>query len=316
MKDIKSILFEIAKNNGKSKDFPMGKVYDPDAKDPNSMEWDPLNKDGTKKPLNGFEYKKWIESQKKPKPDVSESLLKKLAIPAAIIAGGALAIPAAKTMVSAIKGTNVVAPTGQTPIVKTETQKPKAQTAPIVTAATSETPEHFKNDNIRRFYAGIVNAEHRGSAKKLGLATDAFQHHADLYVRTKGDSASSAYGPAQLTRNTVMDHVKRHPDLFKGQESYAKQFTDQGTSMLKSTRMHPTFGGGKAGTLSGTEHHENYQRLATGVMRSMAQDIGVDLEKPMSDDDHYRLTKRWRGVGQKEDPAYYTAHNGAYSTTK
>ena len=48
----------------------------------------------------------------------------------------------------------------------------------------------------------------------------------------------------------------------------------------------------------------------------MAKDIGVDLEKPMSDDDHYRLTKRWRGVSQKEDPAYYTAHNGAYSTTK
>ena len=259
------------------------KGWDPKDKDQNSMEWDP--------------------------GDIQERTLKRLA---AIALGGALAIPTAKYVATAARGAFEKSSANITPAVATPIVRPIVNPAE---KAISIIPEHFQNENLRRLYAGFVNAEHRGSPS-VGSSADQFQYHPSLYIRNKHSKASSAYGPVQLTRNTLDDHFKRNPEFFKGQEEYVGKFLNQGTTMLHSDRMHPTHGLGGVGTLSGEEYHQAYQKVAVGVMKSMAQDIKVDLDKPLSAADHSRMIRRWRGVGEDADREYFKVHRRAYGEAK
>ena len=188
----------------------------------------------------------------------------------------------------------VVSPTptkivNQTPVVA----QPKVDTPKKVEAPKKSA---FENEHVKKLYGALVSAEHRGRVK------DPYAYDAKHYVRTRaGGGASSAYGPAQITRDTARGFaIKDDP--------YHTSFVNQGNKFLKSHKTHAVYGLGGSGDLSGEEHHENYQKLAVHVMKSKAKEIGVDITKPLSRDDLSKMTQHWRhGISSKNKPeSWYT----------
>jgi hypothetical protein len=176
---------------------------------------------------------------------------------------------------------------------------------------------HWSEPGIKRVYAGIVSAEHE---VRLNPNDNRFAYNEKLSGRTVGGKgSSSAYGPAQLTRNTLADHYKRRPEYFEGLEDHVEKMVNQGSKFLKAKNNDPTYGLGKKGELSGEEHHDKYHAVTDAVLRSMAEDLRVqdtvkkkkdknvevfDLNNP---EHHSRLLQRWRGVDLNKDTRYHNA---------
>jgi hypothetical protein len=182
----------------------------------------------------------------------------------------------------------------------------------------------WSNPGIKRIYGGIVSAEHE---VKLSPSESRFDYNEKLSGRTLGgEGTSSAYGPAQLTRNTLADHYKRRPHFFEGHEEHVEKMINQGTKFLKSKTTHSVYGLGKKGELSGQEHHNKYHAVTDAVLRSMAEDLKTqDLVKKKKDknvevfdlnnpEHHSRLLQRWRGVDLSKDKRYHNAAQEYWKT--
>lgn len=149
---------------------------------------------------------------------------------------------------------------------------------------------------IDRVLTGVVSAEHRGRLKGSGMEYDP-----SLYVRTgapdprAGGKPSSAYGPFQFTTSTIKDLSQRHPKTFAGSEEYVKSFVDQGNKMLKNP-TDPKYGYGGSGDLGTEDNHAKYMDMSRAGLDAMAQDLKIDMSKPLSTDDESRLVQRFRGV--------------------
>jgi hypothetical protein len=175
----------------------------------------------------------------------------------------------------------------------------------------SETPANFKtpaiqdpfegNDQLKSIYRGIVGAEH--TAAKV---EDPFAFNKNLYIRTKaGGGKSSAYGPVQITASTAKGFMKTQPKLFKGIEDYTNQFVTQGSKMLKADIKDPKYGLGCVGDLCDEKQHLNYQKMAVAIIKGKAKEKGLDLTKPLSDQDLSTFVGYWRGADEKSDPRYF-----------
>jgi len=157
------------------------------------------------------------------------------------------------------------------------------------------------NPQLRSIYGGIVGAEHTASN-----VDDPFAFNKGLYIRTKaGAGKSSAYGPVQITASTAKGFMKTQPNLFKGIEDYSNQFVTQGNRMLKADVKDPKYGLGCVGDLCDEKQHLNYQKMAVAIIKGKAKEKGLDLTKPLSDQDISTFVGYWRGADEKTDPRYF-----------
>jgi len=170
----------------------------------------------------------------------------------------------------------------------------------VVTGAMAAPPK-AEMPQIERLMTGLGTAEHRGVIKGSPLNYDP-----KLYIRTKADAKSSAYGPFQLTRSTIQDLASRHKDMFTGSEDYVKRFVEQGKKMGSSVTT-GQYGLGGKGDLSGQENHQAYIDMTKAAIASKARDVKVDLSKPLSPEDETKVITAWRGM--KPEASYVAAYN-------
>lgn len=157
------------------------------------------------------------------------------------------------------------------------------------------------NKRIKKLYGAIVSAEHE--AAKLA---DPYAFDKSVYIRTRaGGGTSSAYGPAQITRNTARGFFNQNPNLFKGVEDYTKQYIDQGNKFLKAKTDDPTYGLGCVGDLCDPKYHEKYQQMTAAIIMGKAKEQNIDLSKDLSDEDLNKFITSWRGANEKQDPRYF-----------
>ncbi|WP_407903971.1 hypothetical protein [Escherichia coli] len=140
-----------------------------------------------------------------------------------------------------------------------------------------------------KFDPGITNLYHAFSDAETGS-------EADPYIRTKaaeGGKPSSAFGPAQITRDLMKDYLSNHGDeLTDSQKDYAKRFIEQGNKFLKAKASDPKYGYGKSGDLNSPEDKAMYDVVAQKILKSIVERNGNSLNKTV---------KSWRG---KNDAAY------------
>lgn len=157
------------------------------------------------------------------------------------------------------------------------------------------------NERVKRLYGAIVGAEHE-SAK----LEDPYAFNKSVYIRTRaGGGTSSAYGPAQITRNTARGFLKQNPEFFKGIEDYTKQYVEQGNKFLKAKTDDPTYGLGCVGDLCDPKYHEKYQQMTSAIIMGKAKEQKIDLSKDLSDDDLNKFITSWRGATEQQDPRYF-----------
>jgi len=176
-----------------------------------------------------------------------------------------------------------------------------ALAAAAIAGSAMAAPPKAEMPQIERLMTGLGTAEHRGVIKGSPLYYDP-----KLYIRTKADAKSSAYGPFQLTRSTIQDLSSRHKDMFAGSEDYVKRFVEQGKKMGSNVTT-GQYGLGGKGDLSGEENHPAYIEMTKAAIASKARDVKVDLSKPLSPEDETKVITAWRGM--KPEASYVAAYN-------
>jgi hypothetical protein len=183
---------------------------------------------------------------------------------------------------------NTISQTNQNSEIKQNTQI--KQTSPKV----EEVKQHeFQNEHIKRLYGAIVHAEHRGHV------TDPYAYNKNLSIRTRsGGGASSSYGPLQMNTSVSGFLDKSDP--------YHSAFLNQLKKMNKTNKNHETYGLGKQGDLSGSEHHAAYQKMGEKVIIGKLREAlgkSVDISKPLTKDQLNRFITHWNvGLGSGKTP--------------
>ena len=117
------------------------------------------------------------------------------------------------------------------------------------------------------------------------------------FIRTKAaeSGVSTAYGPAQLTVNTMKDFYNRHSKMFNAKErEYINAFLKQGEIMKHADKGDPVYGYGGSGTLGDKDNRRMYATVVRKMIQQMIKDNGGSLEKTMH---------QWRG--NDKDTAYF-----------
>ena len=191
------------------------------------------------------------------------------------------------------------------------TSKPKEE---LKTKNSAEDP--FGGDEtVKKFYRAFSAAEHRNV--KLD---NPFDFDERVFIRTRGSTDSSAYGPVQITGKTVSGFYKQNPAAFKGVEDYTTKFIDQGRKFLKAEKQDQTYGLGCKGDLCSPEQNASYQKMAAAVIRGKMKEAGVDPSKPLKPEDIEKVVDHWRyGLGsgkstKTSDKAYHAAFMQAYNS--
>jgi len=60
------------------------------------------------------------------------------------------------------------------------------------------------------------------------------------------------------------------------------------------------------------KQHSNYQKMAAAVIKGKAKEKGIDLTKPLSDQDLSTFVGYWRGADEKADPRYFKAFRESF----
>jgi len=155
------------------------------------------------------------------------------------------------------------------------------------------------------WYRGITNAETAGETNK--------------WIRTKkpeNATGSTAYGPAQLTTETLNDFLSRHPDNFKGIakprienfKAQGKMFSTYGSnphSGFDGTKLEgydPRYEYGGKGTFLPTNEarrakaQQDYRNMVIAVGKGMYKDLSKDGKKLTAED----IARRWRGKAMED----------------
>jgi hypothetical protein len=204
---------------------------------------------------------------------------------------------------------------GQVKAQVKEEQPPTPKETTTPKTETSKTQDPFAgNENIKKLYGAFAAAEHRGAKVE-----NPFEFNEKIFIRTKGDKSSSAYGPVQMTTSTVSGFLKNNPNDFKGIEDYTQKFIQQGRKMLKAKEGDLNYFLGCKGDLCDQKYNTDYQSLAATVIRGKMKEAKVDPDKPLSDQDLEKVIDHWRyGLGSKKstkqsDKGYYEAFMNAYN---
>jgi hypothetical protein len=130
----------------------------------------------------------------------------------------------------------------------------------------------------------------------------------DRFIRTRirgeveNRTASSAYGPVQITMSLMKDYAQRLPQLFTRTEmNYMWAFVKQGRKFLsigQRNKSHSVYGNGGSGDayFRTEEGIQLYFQVALKIWQHHIRSEGGDIVQAMV---------RWRGVGVGSDPRYY-----------
>ncbi|EJN5909410.1 hypothetical protein ABE356_000202 [Escherichia coli] len=173
------------------------------------------------------------------------------------------------------------------------TASPDVNGMVTITLPPQEPQQHAqaaKKSSIQeQFDPGITNLYHAFSDAETG-------GESDPYIRTKaseGGKPSSAFGPAQITRDLMKDFVSNHGnELTKAEKDFADRFIEQGNKFLKAKPNDPKYGYGKSGDLTSPEDRQMYDVVAQKILKSIVERNGNSFNKTV---------KAWRG---KNDAAY------------
>jgi hypothetical protein len=196
-----------------------------------------------------------------------------------------------------------------------EPPKEKEPTKPAELKTTQTEDPFGGNETVKKLYGAFAAAEHRGAKVE-----NPFEFNEKLFIRTRGDKSSSAYGPVQMTTSTVSGFLKNNPNDFKGIEDYTQKFIQQGKKMLKAKEGDPNYSLGCKGDLCDAKYNTEHQRMAAAVIRGKSKEVKVDLNKPVSAGDLEKIVDHWRygsGSGKstkQSDKAYYDAFMAAYNS--
>ena len=187
------------------------------------------------------------------------------------------------------------------------TAKPKQETPtakqPVTLAATKtqETPDCYGE-----LCSALQQAE-TGSEKNPWIRTR---------FRPKG--GSTAYGPGQITGQTLRDFRKRHAGEFTDVDDYmgslisqAEQFARYGAEPNKPGYEARWDYGGTGDPTS--KDPEKYLKVQRGVLRGMAKDIFKSIPETLTPEQREQLVVRYRGASRQEDPRYFGVVDKAYA---
>jgi hypothetical protein len=180
----------------------------------------------------------------------------------------------------------------------------KSEIKPQVQQTSQQKPNfEFETEHVKKLYGALVSAEHRGNVK------DPHSYNPKHYIRNKVTTASTAYGPAQITVSTA----KGYADM---NNPYHKAYIEQGKKFIQSSKDNKTYGLGGKGELSGQEYDNGYKHLASAVMKGKAKELGIDITKQLSKEDLNKFIQHWRhGISSKNRPEKWyssTIHNYYY----
>lgn len=187
------------------------------------------------------------------------------------------------------------------------TTKPKQETPaakPAVTLSSSSNQE--TPDCYGELCSAIQQAE-TGSEKNPWIRTR---------FRPKG--GSTAYGPGQITGQTLRDFRRRHAGEFTDVDDYmgnlisqSEQFARYGAEPnKKGYEARWDYGGTGDLTL---KDPEKYLKVQRGVLRGMAKDIFGSIPETLSTEQREQLVTRYRGDTRQNDPRYFGVIDKAYS---
>jgi len=142
----------------------------------------------------------------------------------------------------------------------------------------------------------------------------------DPFIRTRHrpKGGSTAFGPGQITGQTLRDFNARHPQEFSNVKGYmntlidqSKQFAKYGAEPKKSGyEARFDYGGSGNPEAKDTDKYNVVQR---GVLRGMAKDIFDKIPSTLSKEQREKLVTRYRGASRTEDPRYFREVDKGYT---
>jgi len=141
----------------------------------------------------------------------------------------------------------------------------------------------------------------------------------DPFIRTRHrpKGGSTAYGPGQITGQTLRDFKNRHPNEFNDVGDYmdnlisqSKKFAKYGAEP-KKPGYHKRYDYGGSGELS-NKNSELYNKVQRGVVRGMAKDLFGSIPDTLTPKQRERLVTRYRGADRKSDPRYFGVIDKSY----
>ena len=184
-------------------------------------------------------------------------------------------------------------------------EESKAET-PTKKAPTPETPKAPDNCPYGELCLALQRAE-TGSEK-------------DPFIRTRHrpKGGSTAFGPGQITGQTLRDFNTRYPKEFSEVGDYMKTLIDQSRQFAKygaepkKAGYEARFDYGGSGDPKAKDA-KKYDVVQRGVLRGMANDIFGEIPSQLSKEQREKLVTRYRGVDRAKDPRYFKEVDRTYN---
>lgn len=141
----------------------------------------------------------------------------------------------------------------------------------------------------------------------------------DPWIRTRHrpKGGSTAYGPGQITGQTLRDFRRRHSGEFTDVDDYmgglisqSEQFARFGAEPNKPGYEARWDYGGSGDPAS--KNPESYLKVQRGVLRGMASDIFGSIPETLTPEQREKLVTRYRGATRQDDPRYFGVVDKAY----
>ena len=141
----------------------------------------------------------------------------------------------------------------------------------------------------------------------------------DPFIRTRyrPKGGSTAYGPGQITGQTLRDFNTRHPGEFTEVKDYMGTLIDQSREFARygaepnKPGYEARFDYGGSGNPAAKDP-EKYNVVQRGVLRGMAKDLFGEIPSELTKDQRERLVTRYRGATRTQDPRYFKEVDKSY----
>jgi hypothetical protein len=132
------------------------------------------------------------------------------------------------------------------------------------------------------------------------------------FIRTRADTKSSAFGPAQITMGLMRSFLEKNRDTLSDEEiEFAERFIQQGKRFLSSPAQDPVYGlGGTGDIIQSDKDKELYERLAKKLVSQTLESSGQD---PLSAAREWRYGYSQARAGAR-DPAHERRFSAAYES--
>jgi len=142
----------------------------------------------------------------------------------------------------------------------------------------------------------------------------------DPFIRTRHrpKGGSTAFGPGQITGQTLRDFNARHPQEFSNVKGYMNTLIDQSKEFAKygaepkKSGYEARFDYGGSGNPEAKDT-DKYNIVQRGVLRGMAKDIFGEIPSKLSKEQREKLVTRYRGASRTEDSRYFREVDKGYT---